>query len=58
MGEGNQTPIGPVTEGQVVLDGRVVTREELERARQNPPPGRKLIEVSPGHYRFLTRLQG
>lgn len=41
----------------VKLDDREVTLQELNEAKQDVKSPQKIVEVSPGVYKTLTRLQ-
>ncbi len=43
---------------EVTLDGEAVTPEKLQEAIANCPKGNRIIEVSPGEFKTLTKMNG
>lgn len=44
-------------EKKIQLDGKEVTLQELNEAKQKTQNPLRIVEVSPGEYKTLTRLQ-
>jgi len=43
---------------EITLDGQPVTPEKLQEAKNNCPKGQRIIEVSPGEFKTLTKMEG
>jgi len=41
---------------QIKLDEQIVSREDLEKAKEDP--GKRIIEKAPGEYKTLQHLRG
>jgi len=41
----------------VVLDNKEVTKDELQEAKKQDTPTQKILEVNPGTFKTLKRLQ-